>query len=63
MKATEQTTQLIAEAIQGLGEVPNGRLYAQVMGYFPKDQYDIMIQTLKDSGKVKEKNHLLTWVG
>jgi hypothetical protein len=54
----------VANAIQGLGEVPSGELYARMMPHGIKlDAYEKIISTLKGAGLVRESNHLLTWVG
>ncbi len=53
----------VAEAIQALGQVPSGRLYAQLMGKLSLEQYNHIINALKSTGLVTEKNYMLTWVG
>jgi hypothetical protein len=55
--------EILGEAIQGLGEVPNGHLYARVMGKIGIDDYNGAIKSLKDAGLVTETSHLLRWVG
>jgi hypothetical protein len=57
----EALAEILGEAIQGLGEVPNGHLYARVMGHISLDTYNGAIEALKDSGLVTA--HLLRWVG
>lgn len=53
----------VAEAIQKLGEIPNGHLYAHLMGTLSYDVYTNVIATLKKHGCVKEENHMLIWTG
>lgn len=53
----------IGETIKELGSVPNGHLYAQLMGKMSLDTYNKVIALLVKTGAVKNENHLLTWVG
>ena len=54
----------IAQAIEELGTVPSGHLYARLMGHLSIDDYQSVIATLVRSGLVREhRNHLLEWVG
>jgi hypothetical protein len=53
----------LAEAIQSLGRVPSGELYAQVMGHLTLEQYNAAISVLKFGKMVQEKNHELIWIG
>ena len=53
----------IAKAIRDTAGIPNGHLYAQVMGKMSFDQYQDMIETMKRMGLIKEENHLLTYAG
>lgn len=53
----------IGETIKELGSVPNGHLYAQLMGRMSLETYNKVIALLVKTGAVKEENHLLTWVG
>lgn len=53
----------LAEAIRELGSVPNGVLYAHVMGTLTIGQYERSIDLLKRTGLVVEKNHELSWAG
>lgn len=54
---------VVAEAIQSLGSVPNGVLYAQVMSHFSMEEYNGVLGILKRSGLVTESNHVLRWAG
>jgi hypothetical protein len=51
----------LGEAIQSLGRVPSGHLYAAVMGQMTLDEYTAAIGLLKRAGKVTERYHELTW--
>lgn len=53
----------IAETIQGVKEVPSGHLYARVMDHLSLEEYQGIIAALKRAKLVKERNHLLTWIG
>lgn len=53
----------VGEAIKELGSVPNGHLYAHMMGQMSLETYNKVIGVLKNTGAVKEENHVLTWVG
>lgn len=53
----------VASAIQALGTVPSGELYARVMSLLTLQQYEGIIRTLKAAKLVDEKNHLLRWIG
>lgn len=54
---------LVADTIRQAGEIPSGHLYATVMGTLPLEAYNTVIEKLKKTGLVTEKNHLLKWVG
>lgn len=57
-------TEAIREGSKGvLGGVPNGELYALVCGRMTLQSYTSVLNTIKGTGLVVEKNHLLTWVG
>ena len=53
----------IAEAIRALGTVPNGYLYAQVMGTLSLENYNTVIKTLTRAGVVSLQNDELKWIG
>jgi hypothetical protein len=63
VKAALNGIQAVAEAIRGLGEVPNGHLYAQLMGVMDHRTYESIIGLLKRAGLVSESGNLLTWTG
>lgn len=56
------TIRAVADTIRELKTVPNGVLYAQLMGVMDLAQYDKIIGILKRTGLVKETNHLLEWI-
>lgn len=54
----------ISEAIRALGSVPSGKLYASVMGVMSLEQFNKVVDILKEAGVVREsQQHLLTWEG
>ncbi len=54
----------LSEAIEGLGEVPSGHLYAVVMGKINLDTYERIIDLLVSVGCVTRKpGHVLKWTG
>lgn len=53
----------LAGAIRNLGSVPNGELYARTMNHLNIQTYTSVLEVLKKSKLVEEKNHLLTWIG
>lgn len=53
--------QAIAGAIKDLKNVPSGELYAQVMNYLTLDQYNKVIDILKNAGVITVNNHLISW--
>ena len=53
----------VSEAIRELGEVPNGELYARVMGTLDYQSYTHIIAQLKRAGLVRETSNLLVWIG
>lgn len=42
--------------------IPSGELYAIVMGVMSIDQYNHLIQIGIDAGRIRNENHLLTWI-
>jgi hypothetical protein len=61
-KAAMEIVIAVAQAIKELGSVPNGVLYAHLMGRLSLDSYTKIIDLLKSKGIVKEENNLLTYV-
>lgn len=55
--------QLLAEAIREAGTIPSGTLYAAVCGKCDLEAYEKAIQTLKNTGLVSERGHVLKWEG
>lgn len=53
----------VADAIKSLGSVPNGELYARVMGYVTLRTYEGIISALKQAGLISESSNVLTWTG
>lgn len=52
----------VADIIRELGSVPSGVLYARLTGIMTLEQYQRILGHLKNSGLIRESNHLLTWV-
>lgn len=63
VKAALGSVQAVAEAIRTLKEVPNGHLYAQLMGVLDFPAYERIIGLLKRRGLVSESGNLLKWAG
>lgn len=63
VKAAVQIVVAVGETIRDLKSVPSGHLYAQLMGHMSLETYNKVIGVLKNTGAVKEENHVLTWVG
>ena len=63
VKAALGILRAVADAIRELGEVPSGHLYAHLMSKLSLEQYEQVIDVLKQAGLITESNHLLTWVG
>ena len=64
ISAALQIVHAVGEAIQELGSVPSGTLYAGLMGQIRLDRYEQIIGLLKTAGLVEESpDHMLTWVG
>lgn len=55
---------IVAEAIEALGSVPAGHLYARVMQHLSYNSFEAVISLLVGQGKVRRQpSHLLTWIG
>lgn len=64
VEGTLRVVLAIAQAIEDLGTVPSGHLYARLMGHLDIDAYQSVIATLVRAGLVREHpSHLLEWVG
>jgi hypothetical protein len=63
IRAAIEATAAVAEAIRELRSVPNGELYAQVIGKMDLEYYNGILRTLKNAGLVEETGHVLRWVG
>lgn len=53
--------EVLAEAIESLGSVPSGELYARVSPFLTVQQYDAALSVLIVQGRVRVENHLLIW--
>lgn len=63
LKAGVAMVAAVSEAIRELGSVPSGHLYARLQDKLTLDQYEKLINILKNAKLVEENNHLLTWIG
>jgi len=61
IQGTIKVVAAIAETIRELGSIPSGHLYAQLVGRMTLEQYNGVIDTLKNAGLVREEAHLLIW--
>lgn len=53
----------ITETVQESGPTPSGILYAALMGKLSYESYTALIDILIRSGKLKQSNNFLTYVG
>jgi hypothetical protein len=56
-------SQILAEAVEALGSIPSGHLYAHVMNHIDLETYNAAIKALTDDKKVQLAHHELTWIG
>ena len=61
--AALKTVQAITETIQELGRIPEGHLYAVVMGKMDLDSFRRIIDIIISTKLVKRTNHELIWIG
>lgn len=54
---------VVGDAIQVVGEIPAGHLYAMLMDRMNIQQFDAIIGVLKRARLVSEAAHMLTWIG
>lgn len=57
-----QMIKAVADAIRELEEVPNGVLHAHLIGTLDFNTYSTIIDRLKATGLVVERNNVLVWV-
>jgi hypothetical protein len=53
----------VAETIREAGEIPEGTLYAQLIGRMDLAGFEAMVRTLCRTGLVESRNHMLRWIG
>lgn len=63
VNAAVQIVVAVGQAIREAKSIPSGHLYAHLMGRMNLETYNKVIGVLKNTGAVKEENHVLTWVG
>lgn len=62
LKAILAKAKAIREAIKELGSIPEGHLYAILMGHMNLMEFDFLIGLLVKAGEITRSNHLLTYV-
>lgn len=64
IKQTAELVKAIGEAIKEAGAIPSGHLYSILMGFgCTLEQYEALIDAFKATGKIREVNNLLYWIG
>lgn len=64
VKTMREYTMLLADIIKLEGSIPSGHLYARMMGACRIEDFNMMIDCLKDVGLIKyHSNHLIEWIG
>lgn len=53
---------LVADSIKELKRVPNGHLYAMLMSILSLQEYEKIINILKNAGVIELKNNELFWI-
>jgi hypothetical protein len=56
-------TAAVAEAIRAAGEIPEGTLYAMLVGKVTIGGFQRMIGVLRGAGLISVTNHLCRWTG
>lgn len=62
IQAMLMATIAIGDAIHKLGQIPEGHLYAQVMGKLTLDQFNMATETLIKQKLIQRKNNVLSWI-
>lgn len=64
VKAALRATLALGHAIRDLGEVPEGVLYASVMGAISLSQFESMLASLERARVIERSpEHMLRWIG
>lgn len=65
VEAALKQIQAVAEAIRAAGPdgTPSGPLYVLVMPYMSLAVYESILGILERAGLVKQRNHVVRWVG
>lgn len=53
---------VVAQSIRELGEVSSGELYARLIDKYTLDEYNTMIDVLKNAKLITEEFHKLKWI-
>lgn len=62
-KKALEMIEIIGDAIRELGSVPSGHLFVRVQPYLDIQSYQNILTLLEGAGKIRIKNHLITWIG
>lgn len=58
-----QVIAAIANTIRSLGKIPSGKLYARIMDRVTIEQYDRILDILKNAELIEVKHHEIAWIG
>ncbi len=61
--ATIKAVTAVSEAIREAHQVSAGQLYVTLCGVVSWGAFGAIVTTLENAGLVKERNHMLTWIG
>jgi hypothetical protein len=53
----------VGAAIREVKQIPSGHLYSTVCDILTLDQYNSVLDKLKQAKVIKVENHLITWIG
>lgn len=64
VKSALQVTFAVAESIREAGSIPEGTIYAALMGRVTLEGFDACLRTLERTGLIRrEPSHLVRWIG
>ena len=58
-----QVIAAIANTIRSLGKIPSGELYARIVDRVTIEQYDRILDILKNAELIEVKHHEIAWIG
>lgn len=53
----------IGDAIHKLGQIPEGHMYARIMGQMTVDEFNVITEILIEQKLIKRENNVLIWIG